>query len=221
METMAPTLVVTRVVIGLAVALQLCQLLFLPVPSSFATVSLLASPRGQVREGALKGWRLVLLALCAVGALLGALIPLLFALHPGALPRLGPLFLPTWASCLAGTALVTLGSAMTLSAVLTLRQKGRFDTSGESEVLITSGIFRLLRHPIGAGLGLIYLGFWLLVPALGVLAGFVLYTINVRFRSAYEEAELHRRFGARYQAYADRVGPLLPRRRRSRTTEAI
>jgi len=204
------TLCISRMVILFASCLQLVELLFLPVPSSFSTCSLLTSDcdQGQARNDSPKGSRLWLLSLCALGALLGALIPLLFALNPGIVPWLVPLFSPSTASCLAGTGLVLLGSTLTLVAVLTLRQGGQFDRSGESERLITSGIFSLLRHPIGAGLGLIYLGFWLLLPTLTVLLGCILFIINARYRMGLEEAELQRRFGNQYRAYAARVGAL-------------
>lgn len=202
------TLLITRVVISFAYGLQLLELLFLAVPSSFSTFSLLTRDRDQEKGDSPNGSRVLPLALCALGALLGALIPLLFVLDPGVLARLLPLFTASPSSCLAGSVLVILGSAMTLIAVLTLRQGGRFDRSGESERLITRGIFSLLRHPIGAGLGLIYLGFFLLVPSIGVLIGLLLFFINARYRMAWEEAELRRRFGNEYQAYAARVGAL-------------
>ena len=61
------------------------------------------------------------------------------------------------------------------------------------------------------GLGLLYLGFFLLLPSVILAAGLLMFAVNARVRMAFEEAELARRFGPVYQAYAARVGRLGPR----------
>ena len=199
-------------VLALTYGVQLVQICLLPVPSSFSTFSLLRRRLlgdGASCEPALL--RLILLAACAIGSLLAAFIPLVICLRPSLYGLFRPLFAAS-ASCLLFACLFLLvGSVMSLAAVLTLRRGARFDASGETEVLITSGIFCLNRHPVLMGLGLIYLGFFLLMPSLALAAGLLLFVINARARMEFEEMELSRRFGQAYQAYAAKVGRLGPR----------
>jgi protein-S-isoprenylcysteine O-methyltransferase Ste14 len=200
-------------VLLLAYAMQAVQIILLPVPSSFSTVTLLTRRRREPSPGpaAFPACGLRLLALCAGAAMIGALLPLAVCLAPGLYPATLPLFVPGPGWQIAGSLLLIGGNALSLAAVLTLRKGATFDHSGETEILITSGVFRLIRHPVLAGLGLIYLGFFLLLPSAVLLAGLAFFFINARFRMHFEEAELLRRFGTRYALYAARVGRLVPR----------
>lgn len=211
MEIWPPAEGAIRLVVVFTYGLQVLQVCLLPVPSSFSTFSLLSRRlRGDCGSGP-SAVRLVLLAACAIASMLIALIPLAVCLTPGS----GPAFLPRFtgnAGCrLFGCLLLVAGSGLSLAAVLTLRRGASFDAGGETEVLITGGIFRLSRHPVLAGLGLIYLGFLLLLPSVVLAVGLLLFAINARRRMAFEEAELTRRFGPAYRAYAARVGRLAPR----------
>lgn len=200
--------------LALAYGLQLVQVCLLPVPSSFSTWSLLTSGQYAEEPGnqAPSGPRLLLLAAAAGGALLAALLPLLVCVFPALYPALLPLATPgPWNLALASL-LLLFGNGLSLVAVLTLRARATFDASGETEVLLTRGIFRLVRHPVLVGLGAIYLGLLLLLPSLLMAIGFVLFVSNARVRMAYEEARLARRFGASYQNYAAKVGRLGPKR---------
>ena len=200
--------------LALAYGLQLVQVCLLPVPSSFSTWSLLTSGQCAEEPGnqAPSGPRLLLLAAAAGGALLAALLPLLVCVFPALYPALLPLAIPgPWNLALASL-LLLFGNGLSLVAVLTLRARATFDASGETEVLLTRGIFRLVRHPVLVGLGAIYLGLLLLLPSLLMAIGFVLFVSNARVRMAYEEARLARRFGASYQNYAAKVGRLGPKR---------
>ena len=199
--------------LALAYSLQLVQVWLLPVPSSFSTWSLLTKGRRAVEPGleTPSGLRLLLLAVVAGGALFGARAPLLVCLIPALYQATLPLSATgPWSLAMAGL-LVLFGNGLSLWAVLTLRARAAFDASGETEVLITTGIFRLVRHPVLVGLGAIYLGFLLLLPSVIVALGFVLFVINARFRMAYEEACLVQRFGAGYRNYAAKVGRLGPK----------
>jgi len=194
--------------------LQAVQVGLLPVPSSFSTFSLLRRRlRGDGASCGLSLARLTILAACAVGSFLAAFIPLVGCLRPRLYAAF--LFLPLFAVSafcrLFGCLLLVVGSVMSLAAVLTLRRGARFDASGESEVLITAGIFRLSRHPVLVGLGLIYLGFFGLMPSLALAAGLLLFLVNARVRMELEEAEFSRRFGQDYHGYAAKVGRLGPR----------
>lgn len=198
--------------LALVYGLQAVQLCLLAVPSSFSTFSLLNRRlNGDSSSGGLSLFSLLFFAACAIGAMLAALIPLVVCLAPGLYPHFLPFAPGSASSRLLGCLLLVWGSAMSLAAVLTQRRRARFDAGGETEILITTGIFRLSRHSILAGLGLIYLGFLLLLPSVILAVGFLLFLVNAGFRMDLEEAELSRRFGKDYQAYAARVGRLGPR----------
>lgn len=220
MEFWQPERETLCLVIMLTYGLQAIQICLLPVPSSFSTFSLLTRRlHGKVEGEGPAIPLLVVLAACAIGSMLAALIPLGVCLAPRTAQTFLPLFTENAAFRLIGCLLLTGGSAMSLAAVLLLRQKARFDAGGETEILITSGIFRLSRHPVLVGLGLIYLGCFLLLPSVPLAAGLLLFTVNAGFRMNFEEAELTRRFGPVYQAYAARVGLLGLRCGRQRSTK--
>jgi protein-S-isoprenylcysteine O-methyltransferase Ste14 len=88
--------------------------------------------------------------------------------------------------------------------------------------LVTSGIYRHLRHPQYLGLILIVLGFniqWPTLPTL--LMAPVLITMYVRL-GRREDEELARRFGQAFLDYAERTPALIPwRRSRDRFLERI
>ncbi len=200
-------------ILVLAYGPQMVQVCLLPVPSSFSTWSLLTGVQRAADPGpeVASGFRLLLVAGGAGGAMLGALLPLVVCLVPALYPATLPLATPGPGSLVIACLLMLLGNGLSLVAVLTLRARAAFDASGETEVLLTSGIFRLVRHPVLVGLGAIYLGFVLLLPSLLLALGFVLFVINARIRMTYEEALLARRFGAAYRDYAAQVGRLGPK----------
>jgi protein-S-isoprenylcysteine O-methyltransferase Ste14 len=75
--------------------------------------------------------------------------------------------------------------------------------------LITSGPYRLMKHPLYTGVALFVLPWagFLLNTWLGVVLGIVLY-LGDRLYAPAEEADLAERFGPRWEAYSRRV--LLP-----------
>jgi protein-S-isoprenylcysteine O-methyltransferase Ste14 len=75
--------------------------------------------------------------------------------------------------------------------------------------LITSGPYRLMKHPLYTGVALLVLPWagFLLNTWLGVVLGIVLY-LGDRLYAPAEEADLAERFGPRWEAYSRRV--LLP-----------
>lgn len=81
----------------------------------------------------------------------------------------------------------------------------------EEHKLVTNGPFRLIRHPlyvsyllIVAGLSLILLSYWLLIPALCVIAG-------IYPTAKAEEETLTEQFGEEYAEYKRRVSMFVPR----------
>lgn len=212
MDAWGPGQEMICLLVALTCGLQVVQICLLPVPSSFSTFALLRRRlHGNPGRGGLSLFRLLFLAACAIGAMLAAFIPPIACLTPAFYPIFLPLAPGSASIRLFGCLFLVWGSSMSLAAVLTQRRGARFDKGGETEILITTGIFRLARHPILVGLGLIYLGFLLLLPSIVLAVGFLLFLVNAGFRMDLEEAELRRRFGRDYQAYAARVGRLAPR----------
>lgn len=94
--------------------------------------------------------------------------------------------------------------------------KAVFGTVREKPVVIITGVFRIVRHPIYTGALLFYLGavcftlsiasacFWLIILLFYVLI------------SRYEERILTEAFGEEYTAYKKKTGMLFPKLRHSK-----
>ena len=74
-----------------------------------------------------------------------------------------------------------------------------------------AGLYRFLRNPITLGLVLIYIGFVLALPSVGVLVGFILFFLNSTYRIRMEEVYLESAFGDDYRQYKRQVGKYFPR----------
>ncbi len=109
---------------------------------------------------------------------------------------------PVWLAVLSALMLVPGIGIWAWSVVLILIKVPR----GE---LITTGPFRLVKHPLYTGVAFLVLPWagFLLNTWLGLLLGIVLY-IGSRLFSPAEERELAQRFGAAWDDYRDEV--LLP-----------
>jgi protein-S-isoprenylcysteine O-methyltransferase Ste14 len=117
------------------------------------------------------------------------------------------------ALALSGCALAAIGAAVVrrsraeLGAAWSLLPKANRDTG-----LVTTGPYRLVRHPIYLGHALIAAGIALafgnrvalLVVVCGVIPTFA-------WRAHVEERELSRMFGDRFAAYRQRTGLIIPR----------
>ena len=158
---------------------------------------------------------------------------------PGFLPRIAaysgtfifPLFLtwagkwhPQWLRLSAiqqiqevGALLWVAGSLVGLWTVWTLRRS--ISLVAQARSLVTSGPYRLSRHPIYACYLLQYVGFWLahwnLTLGLVLLLWFALTAIRVHFEESVLQAEF-----PQYQEYQKAVGLLGPHLRRSHSPAA-
>jgi protein-S-isoprenylcysteine O-methyltransferase Ste14 len=117
---------------------------------------------------------------------------------------------PAWLAAVSGACLVG-GNVLIPVAVFSLRRGAVFDDTGQSEQLVTGGVFSLMRHPIVGGLGLIYLGFFLVLPSPLLMGGLVCFGWHQQRRLAAEEVLLENRFGPYYGQYRSRVGRFWPR----------
>ena len=80
----------------------------------------------------------------------------------------------------------------------------------ETNELITTGPYRLVRHPMYTAALCIALGLACLIQSLAYLAVFVIYLVLMIFLVPFEEQGLRRAYGERYEAYRTTVGALLP-----------
>ena len=94
------------------------------------------------------------------------------------------------------------------------RHLGR-NWSGEVSIkvdhqLVSSGPYRLLRHPIYTGILAMYLGMGLATCKWLAVAGFAMAALAYWRKVRLEEANLHTAFGADFQAYRQKTWALLP-----------
>ena len=108
---------------------------------------------------------------------------------------------------LAGVAFALSGTFLEIWAVCHLRFA--FSTEPAARRLVTSGPYRLARHPIYSGASLVYLGLLMTHPTLPIVVALLSWGVCIRFRMRYEEAILTQAF-PEYQDYRRRVGALLP-----------
>lgn len=121
--------------------------------------------------------------------------------------RAGRFWLLPWAYgisaaaiALSAAALAHLGRQWRVQAVVT-----------EDHQLITTGPYSVLRHPVYAALLLILVATLLIGgnPAASAIS-IALYLVGTEIRVRAEEAILHRRFGATFEAYRARTHAYLP-----------
>ncbi len=209
-----------RLPIMLSYFLQGALLICAPVPSpvsmgrSLAAARAARSPDGASRIPVL---RTVSRAGIMLMALAGALVPLVAYVAPSTSSYLMALHMPygNWRG-FPSAFLLMAGNGLVVAAVWSLRRKTRFNAAGESERLLTDGIFGWLRHPVVAGIGLVYGGFFLAVPCAWTLAGLIAYALHQGHRLKAEEAFLEARFGRQYADYCRAVGRFGPWRRSAR-----
>lgn len=111
-----------------------------------------------------------------------------------------------------GLALVVLGVAFAIWAILTLGR--HYDLELEihrDHEIVQRGPYRFVRHPVYTGLGLHFAGACLATGNVLLILGTVLVSYpSLYLRARVEERLLRDRFGAAYDAYARRVGMLVP-----------
>jgi len=132
---------------------------------------------------------LLTLPFLVIGLALNALVPGLFAIG-------GP---PIGLQALAVAMLIP-------GVILWLWSVGLILTKVPEGQLITTGPYAVVKHPLYTSVGLLVLpavGF-LLNSWLGALIGSIVY-VGSRLFSAAEEETLHRKFGARWDAYCSEV----------------
>jgi protein-S-isoprenylcysteine O-methyltransferase Ste14 len=126
---------------------------------------------------------------------------------------------PDWVAGSAGAAVNNLGIALwligSLLSVWTVwRLRHSFSLEPQARALVTSGPYRLARHPIYLSYVLLYGGIWLMHATVALGLMLALWFVAVLARIHYEESVLDATF-AEYAQYRRRVAMFGPRAFRS------
>ncbi|MFH0756414.1 MAG: isoprenylcysteine carboxylmethyltransferase family protein [Bacteroidota bacterium] len=91
-----------------------------------------------------------------------------------------------------------------------------FGTEREKPEIISSGVFRIVRHPIYAGALLFYLGAILITMSIASAVFWLAILAFYIFIARYEERILFKEFGEDYRAYKRKTGMLFPKFRQTK-----
>ena len=139
-------------------------------------------------------------------------LPVLMSLAPYSLPRHVPLASPRHVYYyVAIMGLIALGGALNLIGLLHLRRA--FTIMAEARRLVTTGIFRHIRHPLYTGHLIMFFGSLLLRPHGYTLLLYGLFVLGQVHRARIEERKLAGVF-PEYDAYRRRTGMFFPRCRK-------
>jgi len=111
-----------------------------------------------------------------------------------------------------GIALMICGTAMVVCGFLALRnifQPGGFAPRSQ-DLLVTWGIYSLVRNPLNAGVLFVTLGLALVLQSLFVIALFIIYLMLVLGVLSIEETQLYEAFAEEYRSYTRKVKRLVP-----------
>jgi protein-S-isoprenylcysteine O-methyltransferase Ste14 len=108
---------------------------------------------------------------------------------------------------------IALGGPVLIIAWFLARRgmKAVFGTLRDKPEVISTGIFRLLRHPIYTGALLLYLGVILMTMSLASAALWLIILAFYIYLCKYEERILTEEFGSDYLEYKKKTGMLFPK----------
>ena len=131
----------------------------------------------------------------------------------------GPLALPAFAITPAASVLRGLAALLALACLaLTIECWKRMGSNWSMGIverkteLVTSGLFRFVRHPIYALSVALMFASLVILPTLPMLIVAVLHIVLMNLKARNEERYLLATHGEAYQRYLDRTGRFLPRR---------
>ncbi len=105
-----------------------------------------------------------------------------------------------------GWLLVVVGFVLVARTISLLRKRASSDVVQTPNTLITDGLFALSRNPLYAAELLIVTGVAIVLGSLSAFVAPVVYMVIVGwFVIPFEESQLRRKFGAKYEAYARSV----------------
>ena len=87
-----------------------------------------------------------------------------------------------------------------------------FESSAKNdEILITSGLYAKVRHPLYGGLVLIFLGYFLFAGSITSVVHLVCLLLYLPIGICFEEKNLIHQFGEAYQKYKSEVPAIIPK----------
>ncbi|MDN3687591.1 methyltransferase family protein [Cyclobacterium jeungdonense] len=136
-------------------------------------------------------------------------------LYAGSIPRIW-LFGSGPVSTYLGFMLATFGTIISVKSMRNVSAR-RFiglrpkDDLSETEPLVTEGWYGYMRHPLYAGLILIFIGYFLYAPNLSSLIHLSALLLYLPVGIYYEEKKLLEIHGNRYAAYQKEIPAIIPR----------
>jgi len=109
-----------------------------------------------------------------------------------------------------GVIFVILGIILNSIAIMNLGYKYSDNNTGNSEKLITTGIYAYTRNPMYLGQGIIIVGSFIIFPFTIFLIPLFLFIFALYSRAKTEEKELQEKFGMEYTKYSANVSFLIP-----------
>ena len=94
-----------------------------------------------------------------------------------------------------------------IAGIRSLRSRGRL---GDSEVLLVTGPYAYVRHPLYAGFSLTAVGLGLILGSRRLVLGGSGWLLVTRLWSVHEDRRLAERFGPEYAAYRKATPALIP-----------
>ncbi|REG87138.1 methyltransferase family protein [Algoriphagus antarcticus] len=92
-----------------------------------------------------------------------------------------------------------------------MRFLGFATSSKEDETLVTTGLYSKIRHPLYAGLVLIFLGYFLFAGTISATVHVACLLLYLPFGIYFEEKNLIIQFGEAYQKYKGEVPAIIPK----------
>lgn len=118
---------------------------------------------------------------------------------------------PDWAGYVLGGLFAASGLWLAGSAIREIGTGALGYVSPRADHLSTTGPYRLMRHPIYAGVTLILTGIAAGLRSWpGLLVVVALFVPAASYRARLEEEALAKRFGKEWQEYAKKTPPILP-----------
>lgn len=101
-----------------------------------------------------------------------------------------------------GFIMTMMGLMLTFIAQLQMKNSWRLGIDQNDQIeLVTSGLFTISRNPIYLGLGIGFIGFFLIAPSIGSLIFLLLMFYGVSQKIDDEQQFLENKFGKKYEAY--------------------
>ena len=109
-----------------------------------------------------------------------------------------------------GVILVILGILLNSMAIMNLGYKYSDTNTGNTDKLVTTGIYAYTRNPMYFGQGIIVVGLFIVFPLTVLLILVLLFVFALYSRAKTEEKELYEKFGVEYIRYRADVPFIIP-----------